>query len=360
MANEFTTHMIDMYMEEAEPPMFLAGFFQSPPRDFYTSETVQLDIVRSEEDIAIVLQDLKAGGRENQATRYTNKEFTPPVLKEIGTISSYDLIKRRPGQIDFTDPNYGANAVEEAFAIARLLEAKIRRSIELMCAQVLQDGALTLKDETGVPLYTLDFQAKATHKATATTPWGVDGTTGDPLADLAALAQTIRRDGKRNPSKVILGNSALQRFIANEKVAKFLEKEVRNLGALAPETRGQGATFQGWIWLGNYRLELWGYDGYYKDPETGNLINYVDPNNAIMLSDGGRLDLTYGAIPRLLPPDPQIAAFLPERMSSSSRGLDLTLNGWVTENREHLKISVGTRPLPIPTAIDTFARLKVA
>lgn len=358
MSDASTRQMIEMYMEEASPPMFLSGFFQSPPRNFHTSELVEFDIQRDDEAIAIVIQDLKAGARDNAATTYTNKEFAPPVFKERGTINSYDMIKRRPGQINFAEPDFAANAMEETFSITRKLEAKIRRSIELMAAQVLQNGALTLTDETGEALYTLDFQAKATHKAKVSATWATDGSTGDPIADISALAATVRRDGKRNPTKLIFGANALGRFLASPAVKALLDKNVMNIGALAPEVRGQGATFMGWVWLGNYRLEMWTYDGYYRDPETGNLVNYVDPENVIMLSDG-RLDLSYGAIPRLLPPDPQIAAFLPPRMSDSGRGLDLTLNAWITEDREHLKVSVGTRPLTIPTAIDTFARLRV-
>lgn len=359
MSDASTRHMIEMYMEEASPPMFLAGFFRSPPRNFHTSELVELDIVRSDDEIAIVIQDLKAGARENEATLYTNKSFAPPVFKELGTITSYDLIKRRPGQIDFVDPNYAANAMEQAFSIARLLEAKIRRSIELMASQVLQNGALTLVDESGIPLYTIDFQAKATHKATVSVSWAPDGTTGAPLADLEQLAATVRRNGRVNPNKLIFGSSALGRFLANPAVQKLLDKNLLNIGALAPATRGQGATFYGFVWIGSYRFEIWSYDGHYRHPQTKVLTPYVDPDNVIMLSDATRLDLSFGAIPRLLPPDPQLAAFLPDRMSDGERGLDLTLNAWITENREHIKIQVGTRPLTIPTAIDTYARLNV-
>lgn len=359
MSNASTRHMIEMYMEEASPPMFLSGFFQTPPRNLHTSEEVEIDIRRTRENIAIVVQDLRAGGRLNAGSAYTNKNFLPPVFKEIGVISAYDLIKRRPGQIDFTDPNFVANAMEEAFRIARILEDKIRRSIELMASQVLQNGTVTLTDETGTDLYTIDFQSKATHKATVTTTWAPDGSAGLPITDLGALATVVRRDGKVNPTKLVFGSSALQRFLINPETQMVLDKQVLNLGAMAPATRGQGATFYGYVWIGAYRFEVWTYDGYYEHPVTGVLTPYVDPDNVIMLSDQTRLDLSYGAIPRLLPPDPQIAAFMPGRMSDGEAGLDLTLNGWISENREHLNISVGTRPLTIPTMIDGFARLNV-
>lgn len=360
MSDASTRHMIDMYFEEASPLQFLSGFFRTPDRNFYASEEVDIDIRRSGQKIAIVVADLKAGARENEATYYTNKGFLAPVFREGGTINAYDLIKRRPGQIDFTDPNFVANAMEEAFDIARILEDKIRRSIEVMCAQVLQHGTLTLINEAGVALYTLDYQMKATHKVTATIPWALDGSTGAPITDLGNLAGVVRRDGKVNPNKLLCGTSALTRLIANPGVKALLDKQVLNLGALTPASRGQGATFYGYVWVGAYRFEIWTYDDWYEHPQTGVLTPYLEPENIVMLSDQTRLDMTYGAIPRLLPPDPQIAAFLPDRMSGPAQGLDLTLNAWITENREHLKLTTASRPLPIPTGIDAYARLKVA
>ena len=54
-----------------------------------------------------------------------------------------------------------------------------------------------------------------------------------------------------------------------------------------------------------------------------------------------------------------VVTFLPPRISSSDRGLDLTTNAWITPDNKHVKVSAGTRPLTIPTAIDTYARLTV-
>lgn len=359
MSDASTKHMIDMYMEEASAPMFLSGYFQSPPRNFHTSETVEMDVLRDDEDVAIVIQDLSVGPRANEATRYTNKSFTPPIFDEEGAVNQFDLIKRQAGNDPFQDPVYAAAAMEQAFSIARKLERKIRRSIEWMAAQVLQTGALTLVDSSGTALYTLDFLPKATHMATVSTTWATNGSTGNPLDDLASLATVVRRDGKRKPTRLIFGTSAMQRFLANAGVLAALDKTTMNIAALAPEVRGEGATFRGYVWIGHYRFEMWMYDGYFKHPQTGALTDYIDTDNVIMMSEGARLDLSYGGIPRLVAPDPQIAAFMPDRMSSGERGLDLTMNAWISENRRHLKMSVGTRPLTIPTAIDTFARLNV-
>lgn len=359
MSDKSTVRMIEMYMEEAEAPMFLSGYFQSPPQNFHTTEKVEIDVIRDQEDVAVVIQDLTGEARQNENDKYVNKAFTPPIYKEEGTINAFEMIKRQAGQNPFQDPNFAANATSQAFRIFRRLERKIRRAIELMASQVFQTGILTLKDSAGVTLYTLDFLMKNTHKVT-TAAWAVDGSTGTPLADVSSLARVVRQDGKKNPYRLIFGSTAFDRFLANAdvKTRLFSNFNSPNFAQLAPQTRGQGATFQGWVNINNYKFEMWTYDGWYKDPNGGTLTKYVADNKVIMLSDG-RYDLTYGAIPLIVPPDQRALPFLPARMTDSGQGLDLTTNSWVTPDGEHLRVSVGTRPLTIPTAIDTYGVLTV-
>lgn len=359
MSDASTIRMIEMYMEEASAPMFLSGFFRSPPRNFHNSEAVEIDIVREDEDVAIVIQDLSAGGRLNEATQYTNKKFIPPIFKEIGAISAYKQIERRAGQNPFQDPSFALNATEEAFDLFRKLERKIRRSIELMAAQVLQTGAVTLTNESGTALYTLNFQPKATHMATVGTTWATNGTTGNPMGDLSDLGDVVRQDGKHDPTDLIFGKSAWQRFVANPEVKAQLDNRRTEIGGIRPEVRGQGASYRGTIWIDHYEYRMWMYSGFYKDPVSGNPTPYISPDNVIMLSESGRLDLSYGAIPRITGPEQRALPFLPTRMSDGERGLDLTPNAWLTPDGENLFVQAGTRPLTIPTAIDTFARLDV-
>lgn len=357
MSDASTKTLIAEYFEESESPLFLSSFFKSPPRNFHATEKVEVDIQRDDEAIAIVVTDIATGARMNENDIYTNKGFTPPIFNEMGAITAYNQLKRRPGHMPFEDPQAAAQAVDEAFAIGRKLERKIRRSIELMASQVFQEGVVTLTDAAGVSLYSLDFQAKTTHFPNAAVTWGADGTTGDPLADLSALGDTIRRDGKQAPDRLVFGKTAWQRFIRNARVKEVLDNLRMNFGEIKPEMRGGGASYRGKIVIDHYEYEMWMYDGYFKHPVSGVLTPYVGANKVIMAASSGRLDLSFGAIPRIVPPEQRAMPFLPERMSSSSRGLDLSTYAWVTQNGSSVMVEVGTRPLTIPTAIDTFGCL---
>lgn len=357
MSDKSTIAMIDMYLEESSAPMFLSGFFQSPPANFHTTEDVEIDVQRDTEQVAIVVRDLSLPPNHNENSLFTNKRLKPPIYDEEGAVTAFEMIQRQPGENPFQNPNYAASAVRQSFAIFRKLENKIRRAIELQASQVLQTGQLNLIDKTGAAAYAIDFGPKATHFVTPTA-WALNGSTGAPLTDLANLSNVIRRDGKREPKRAIFGVGAFTRFLANADVKVALDSLRGSIAQIAPEVRGQGATFQGWVWVGHYRLEMWTYDGFYAHQQTGVSTTFVGDNKVILNGDG-RLDLTYGAIPLIVSPDQRALPFLPPRIASEGRGLDLTTNAWVTADGKRVMVSAGTRPLTIPTAIDTFGCLTV-
>lgn len=360
MSDKSTTRLLEMYLEEATAPMFLSRMFQTPRRNFHSTEKVEIDVIRDDEDIAIVITDLSTGPRNNESNLYTNKGFTPPILWEKGSLNSFTQMRRQAGVDPFQDPNFGANAVEESFQMYRRLERKLRRTVEQMASQVLQTGKLTLTNENGVALYELDFGARPAHMAPVVVPWALDGTTGDPLGEIEARARLLRRNGKKRPFKLVFGSMAFRRFKANPDVVKQFDKDVFDLAKMEPTYyQAEDATFEGYIKVGQYRFEMWTYDGFYRDPVTGDHVEYVAPENVLMFCKNSRLDLSYGSIPRIVEPDPRVRAFLPPRISSSTALLDLTPNAWVSPDGTHVSVSVGTRPLTIPTAIDTFANMRV-
>lgn len=334
--------------------MFLASFFRSPPENFHNSEEVEIDIDRSEEDIATVITDLSTGTNVNSFDGYTNKSFKPPIYDESGTLNAFDLIKRNPGEDPFQDINFQANATRRAFRIMRKLEAKVRRGVELMASQVLQTGMLTLRDAAGNDAYSLNFMPKATHFPTVATGWDQTGST--KLVDLENLAVTIRKDGLTKPDVLIFGTTAWREFIADEAVQTRLDSRRGVLAEVVPQDRGEGATFQGFIWLGNYRFEMWTYEAFYNDRAASTITPFITDDKVIMLASEARFDLTFGAIP-LIQTDGRALTALPDRITSTEQGFGMTTNSWVESSGKALWVSAGTRPLTIPTAIDRYGCL---
>ena len=111
MSTNVTRRMISAYFQDASPTAFFSGMFQTRPENLHSSEEVEIDIVRSEEDVSIVIQDLSTGYRMNSDDLYTNKGFKPPIHKEAIALNAFDLIKRMPGQNPFESPSFRANVI---------------------------------------------------------------------------------------------------------------------------------------------------------------------------------------------------------------------------------------------------------
>lgn len=353
MSDNLTTRMLDLYEQKAAPTMFLSSLFQTPPKNFYNSESVEIDVKRFSESVSIVIQDLSDGGRYNASDLYTNKRFIPPIHKEKGPLNAFDLIKREAGNTPFDDINFQAVASDRALTLIAEMSNKIRRAIELQASQVLQTATLSLKDENGNILYALDYKPKITHFPTAVVAW--DQSSNTIMADIEALATVLRTDGQQTPDQLIMGSAAWEAFISDDAVQQRYDIRRYDLGTIAPVPMNSDAgTYMGTVRAGNYMFDVWTYNGFYEDPETLVVTPFLDPAKVIMRASVGRLDATYGNIPTFGNPAAGILPYMPPRLSSASLGSDIFTNAYLTETREQIIVSASSRPLLIPTAIDTF------
>jgi len=349
-----TSKMIRMYLQQAQTQLFLSSKFQAPPENFYKSEYVGIDIERSDEDIAIAIQDMSAGYRDNSGDIYTNKRFKAPVFKEKLALNAFDLMNRVPGKHTYEDPEFQATAIAQSYKGFRKIENKIRRAIELQASQILQTGTVSLTNAAGDVLYTIDYKPKATHFPTAGTAWNAVGAT--ITDDILALAEVNRDDGLMDSDEILMGQGSYEVAIQDTTfLARFDNRRVSN-GSLTEFTpRNDGSYYRGRITIGNYGFDVFTYNGRYKDPATGAKIKYLADDKVVVRSSMGRLDATFGAIPKFAPMDAAVLPFLPGRVSGSN--IDLHMNAWFSDDREQFFAGLGARPLLIPTAIDTYGCL---
>lgn len=358
MSDNSTTLLLERFKLEAGTPGFFGSIFKTSPRNVHTTEKVEIDILREDEDIAVPVQSITSSYRDNERDKYVNKGFTPPILKEQFGVVIWEQIKRQAGANPFENPDFARAAGNQAFDGIRLLVNKTRRTVELMGSQVMQTGVISLPDSAGNTVYTLDFGMRSSHKIT-TTAWAADGSTGTPLADITSAAAVVRTDGKKRSDQLVFGTGAMQRFLANSKVQLQLDKFKFNLGALTPGMRNEDSTFYGYIWIDNYQYEIWLLDSYYKHPQTGTLTPYMSTNKVIVRSSSARMDLSWGLIPRFVPPDARAQQFLPPRLTALDLGMDLQPYSYIPADGESLIVNLGARPLTIPVELDSYACLTV-
>ena len=357
MSTATTKVMLAGYQARRRPTMFLTGMFQAPAENFHNSEEVEIDIMRSEEDISIAITDLSTGARLNSEDDYTNKSFKPPIHKEKGAIPAHKLIKREFGQNPFESVDFQANAIARGTRLVTKMGDKIARAMEQQSSQVLQTGTVTLIDANGAAVYTIDYKPKTTHFPTAAVAWTSASST--KIKDIEDLANVVRSDGLEDPDMLIMGERAYELFIADEDVKSKLDLRRAEIGRIVPmDKMGNGGIYRGTVEIGNYKYDIYTYAGRYKHPQTGASTKFIGDDKVVIRSSMGRLDATFGGIPTI-DKDTRVPAQLFTRLRDTSGVMDLQTKGWITEDGETLFVQAGTRPLMIPTAIDTFGCLDI-
>lgn len=345
-------------MEAYQPPSRVDNYFLKLTKaKFFSTESFELDIERDDEEVAIVVQSLEQGARANEASLYSNKEFFPPLYKEKLPIPAGSLQKRLPGNVPFGDVNFQAAGSAMAMKGLAKLEKKIMRSIELQAAQVFQTGALTLNSAAGVALFSMNFSPKAAHFPTAAVTWATNTT--DIPTDIGNLAEVITRNGKARPTRLTFGRTAFRHFLNNNNVRNLLDKQVLNRGALVRPVRGVGdgtemGVFHGEITIDSNTYEIYTYDGWYKDPQTGNFLPYLAADRVVLTSPQSEVYSAFGLVPQF-PADAGSAAlqFMPASMQTSN-GMQFTPTAWISQDRQSLTVQLAARPLVVPVGIDTF------
>lgn len=358
MSDLSTKRMLAAYLEQSgQKAGFFTSFFQTPERNFHTSAEVTLDIVRSGAHIAPVLTDLSAGFNRSENRKAVNKSFKPAIYGETFGLNSFDAMKRPIGQDPFQDVGF-LRAIQEAFTSEMTLrEEMIRRGIELQCAQVLRTGVLTLPGPTGATQFTLDYQPKSTHAMVApTADW--DETSGTKrLDDVRGICNVVADDSGYTPKYLIMGELARESFFKDSEVQNQIRKDGTGIGEQVPPQLRNGGSYHGRVSVGQYVLEVWSSTKHYLSLTDGTPQKYLGDWEVLVVGENPRLDLTFGAIPRIAPPDPRLSALSIGRISSGDAKIDLTTNAWFSPDGNQVMGSVGSRPLAIPTAIDSFASL---
>lgn len=355
MANPFATGWMMLFEQMRRPTKFLQSYFTIKPGNVYSGETVEIDIQRFGEDVAVALRQGK-GPNLNDADVVTTKEFTPPKYGEAFPANVADLVARTAGVDPYTDAynGYAAKLVRKLMRYFQIGMDMISRAVEVQASQILQTGKLSLVDSGGI-VYEIDFKPKATHFPTVATAWS--NVASDKLLDLQNLGNVIRADGQVNPNVLIFGATALRQFMADAKVQDALDKRRINIGEISPRQAASGATFIGTIWIGAYEYQMWTYAEGYKDPVSGTFTQYIADDKVVMLSDQTRFDRVSALVPLPLGPDPRVAGLMPGRLVSDTMDLDVMPNLWCTPNGKELMAEIESRPLLVPVQIDGFGCL---
>ncbi len=313
---ETAVNFVRLVSIAAAPTRGLMRLFAVRPGNVSVAEDVQYDISQSAEVMSIPVK------RGDRPTKNTGRSFqtvteTPPYYSESALFNVADLKGRFPGVDKYAAADRSLTQDLIAYMSTEFLEIqqKLDRQIEWQAAQILQKGKLPFSDFDPLvpqPVDDIDFKMNQTNLFTTSgVSW--DTATGKQMrADLLVLCKNIRKGGKSNPTDIILGENANERFWNQAENLELLDNRRTEIGMRAPQAlQADGFALEGEMKIGPYRMRFWTYTGFYKDPVTGVDTDYIDPANAIVFAENAQRDRFHAGVDVVIPADAESLALIP-------------------------------------------------
>ena len=346
----YTKALAARYRERIKPTGFLRSFF--PSKEFDTLE-VSIEVTRGKEKVAVdVLRGTE--GNRNNFSKSTEKIYKPPYFHEYfdaTTLSYYDqLFGVNENEINMA--SFRAWLDETLESIDILIDT-IERAYELQCAQVLTSGIVSIKNGDNI-----DYNRKAESlvQLSGAGEW-VNTASCDPLKDLEDGCEFLRTVGKvaDGTFNAIFGKSAMTNMRNSDNFKSIADVRRIDLVDISPAQRNsQGATLQGYVQAGSYRVLVWTYPEFYED-ENGVMTPYIAENDVIMVPESTKFQLSFGAVPRLFGKVANVGANVAKKISNE-RGSYLIGEFLDEQNTAHL-IDVKSAAVAIPVAVDQIYTL---
>lgn len=362
MSVEYRTVFERTYRERPIFNPFLSTFFRTGANDISDASTMIIEVKRANSGyIAPVIMDNTQKGALLKNTKYTAKEFTPPLTALGSSFGANDLITKQFGQTkyDAANQSYAMSLIKMVQDVMADIELRFNYQIEYQASQILQTGTVTLYDENGVAAYTISFQPKAAHFPTVTTSWADEDS--DPDADITSLANTIRINGQVNIKNLIFGEAALNNYLKNVRTADKFDVRRYDAGVYNPQERNEDVDFLGDLLIGTKRYMCWFYRGTYKEPAAlaGTETAFVGTDNVIMLPDMNSVNLDfrkkYLTVPSLVGVDSDAAQYIPGNLNLGNRAY--TVKAHINKDLDSLEIQLKNKQMLIPVSIDAFGCL---
>lgn len=271
---------------ESLPSLILDVVFKNKNQNY--SETLDIDIESAGEfkKLAPFVAPMQ-GGKVIKKLGYTTKSVKFPRIRVKKQMSAHELLKTRElGSSIYVGDN---TSVEDSKMqkIAREqghLKAIVQRRIEWMAACALKGQIDYTSDDLA---FSIDFAMPSEHKPTLSGDevWG--GSSADIITNIREYKTKILQATNQTADVALIGTTALDKLLADEKVQKLLDNRAISAGQID-------------LHQGSYVGRLCGVDIYecaeqYID-DSGSAQNMIDPEAFVLIASNARFTQEFGLI----------------------------------------------------------------
>lgn len=319
---------------------FRSTFFRH--EETFATKSVDVDFVKGSRKVAPFVSRV-IGGKIVPNTGYETKTYTPPLVAPEKVTNIDDLLERRPGESMLSGKSPAQRAVEKmAEDFIELREMIIRRE-ELMCAQTIFNGQISVIGDGVSEVIDFGFTNKETI-TTAAKKWTAEKS--DPIADLKNWHETVQNKGFINCNMCVMGKNVANAFVNHPGVKEVMDIKNYNLAVIQPRQLPNGVTYVGTIHelgLDIYRYNEWYLDDW-TDPKKPEDKPLVPENKLALLSSSANYSMYYGAITLI------------EEPNGNFRTVEgkLVPDTWTKRKPARRFLNLSSAPLCVPHDVDSW------
>lgn len=347
----FTKYLSETLELKPSPTSFLKSLFKTKTT---SALEISIEVKRHGEPIAV---DVLRGtsGNINAWNKSTEKLIIPPFFDERFSLNQLDGYDRIFGQSGDVTADQFARVLDSAADKVILLKDKINRRYELMAAQVLTTGIVTLTNGDNI-----DFLRQGSSKGVlGAGNWWTEAAI-DPDTTLEAGAKFIRTQGLYGGAEfnVIMGAKAWNAYKNNPIIQKKNDIKAWSLSDISsPIMFGTGSAYLGRVTAGSYIFNIWSYPQFYNPAGTDKTgkVPYIADEQVVILPNDYSFSFVYGGVPHIVRNTGNIA--VPEYVSYAPG--EFLIDNYVDSRVANHEFAVKSAGVPIPTQVDAIYNSQV-
>ena len=292
-----TATLLAAYKEQKAANKFLQSRY-FPDGTTFTTSQVLVEYKDGNQKLAPFVSP-EIGGKVVRRDGFEANAYKPAFIAPKRALTIDSLTQKGFGEALYGELTPAERALQITADDLTDMDEMIVRRQEQMCAQVLQENALTMNhygdDNTLVATKKIEF-FKDVNDAVYTPVAKWNEADADIIGDVAAIAKLLTTRGLP-ATDVILGSVAADAFLNNEKILKLLDTRNINIGAIDPTEGFDEAVFLGQINCKGRKLNFIQYDATYE-AEDGTIKPYINDNDIIVTAPACGVT-NYGAITQI-------------------------------------------------------------
>ena len=292
-----TAVLLAAYKEQKAPNTFLQNRY-FPDGTVFTTTQVLVEYKDGNQKLAPFVSP-EIGGKVVRRQGYEANAYKPGLIAPKRALTIDNLTEKGFGEALYGELTPEERAVKITADDLTEMDEMIVRRHEQMCAQVLQENALTMNhygdDNKLVDVKKIEY-FNGTNEAVYTPSAKWNTADADIVAEVAAIAKLLTKRGLP-ATDVILGSEAADAFLNNEKIQKLLDNRNYNIGVVDPTENFPEAVFLGQINCKGHKMNFIEYSATYE-AENGTDTPYINPKDIIVTAPNCGVT-NYGAITQI-------------------------------------------------------------